>query len=134
MVAVPTATAAIVNFPVVLPAATVIIEGSMSRSPVGVPLSATTVPPCGAAELNVIMPLTGVLNPTVADVRARAIAGVATLTAILAGAKPSAVADIFAVPPLPDVTVNVTDVAPAGTVTLCGTAAIFALLLTIFTT
>jgi len=112
----------IVTEPVVAPAAIVAVAGPVT--PLPVELSATVRPPAGAAEEIVTVPV--VLKPpsTVVGLREKPVTvGPLTVSDPVAEeelAEPVMVAVVF-VPTATVVAVNVTEVAPAGTVAVAGT-------------
>jgi hypothetical protein len=109
----------------VAPAGTVTLVGTVSAV-VLLLETETTIPPAGAGALIVTVPVT--IAPTRPDVgltdTAETAGGVTVTAAVFA--LPDTVAVIVAVVVMPtgfDITVAVTDVAPAGTVTVAGTLA-----------
>jgi hypothetical protein len=114
---------AMVNVPVLAPAATVAVAGTEAAALLLE--SATTRPPAGATEFSVIVPVIAADPPTTAvGLRARPL-GPMTLTTTLADfVDPFSVdvrVTVLAVATACDITVAVAIVDPAGTVTVAGT-------------
>jgi hypothetical protein len=124
----PTARVLMVNDAVVWPAGTVTLAGTVTGSLLD---RETTVPPAGAGEDRMIVPVTG-LPPTTLGalkVNPRTCAGVAVTVIVVLAWLPLIDAAMVAVPAATPVTVKLADVAPAATFTDAGTVATPALLL-----
>lgn len=108
------------NVPVVPPAGIATFAVSKVTLPAGLEERAMEAP-VSAGSLSVIVPLMLCVNPAAVELNVTVIVGVATVTAVVPGWYPGAVARMFVLPLDSGVTITVATVPFCGTVTVAGT-------------